>query len=629
MIKSYKIKLIKGKMKLIRSVNGDVNYLSKVIHINEFSPHPNPETTKLKIATIDGFKIAVSIDTPVGDYIYFPVMSQINPDLLSYLNLFREGTLNRNHEQTGFFEPDGRVKAIRLKGVPSEGFIMDLKDFSDWILSSVAIELPTPDVGTEFDTVEHNGKQFWVSKKYIIPIKEKPVRTNLGNHRNKKIKKFNRMIPDQFRFHYDTVLIKKEPWAIKPDDIIHISSKWHGCVDKDTIINTDKGDITIGEIVNNKLNVNIKAYDIENNKIVYVPIDQYYTIPNDGDWYEITLEDGRTIQITGNNPVWLPDLNCYRKVEDLNINDVLFLGNMQKLKIVAIKKIPKRDRYDLTVGTTKNFFANGILIHNTSVIASRVLCKTPRTRSEKLLSKIYNLIKGRKHIYDTSDYIAEYDYVYSSRSVIKNANINPGKKHDFYGVDVWKYAFDYLKPHLIKGMTIYAEIVGFLPNGQYIQKKYDYGCRQPRHPDDYRQGTNYKVLVYRITLTNEDGIVHEFSPREVQIWCKNNELTPVTEFYYGKAKDLYPDLDETNHWNENFIERLADDKNFYMEMLSPDCHNKVPHEGIVIKVDDMKSRAWKLKCFSFLDNSQKMLDKGIANIEDAQSQITEDDYGTE
>lgn len=480
-------------MKLIKSVNCDVNYLSKVIHINEFSPHPNPEATKLKMATIDGFKIAVSIDTPVGDYIYFPVLSQINPDLLSYLNLFREGTLNRNQEQTGFFEPDGRVKAIRLKGVPSEGFIMDLKDFSDWILSSVAMELPTPDVGTEFDTVEHNGKQFWVSKKYIIPIKEKPVRTNPGDHRNKKIKKFNRMIPDQFRFHYDTVLIKKDPWAIKPDDIIHISSKVHG----------------------------------------------------------------------------------------------------------------------------------------TSVIAAYVLCKTPRKRSEKILSKIYNLIKGRQHIYDTSDYIAEYDYVYSSRSVIKNANINPGKKYDFYGVDVWKYAFDYLKPHLIKGMTIYAEIAGFLPNGQYIQKKYDYGCRQPRHPDDYKQGTNYKIFVYRITLTNEDGIVHEFSPREVQIWCKNNELTPVKEFYYGKAKDLYPDLDETNHWNENFIERLADDKNFYMEMLSPDCHSKVPHEGIVIKVDDMRSRAWKLKCFAFINKEQELLDKGITNIEDSESQLKDDDDETE
>ena len=266
--------------------------------------------------------------------------------------------------------------------------------------------------------------------------------------------------------------------------------------------------------------------------------------------------------------------------------------------------------------------------HGTSLIASRVLCKTPRAHSKKLLFKMYKLLKGNYNMYDTDDYFAEYDYIYSSRTVIKNANINPTTKQGFYTVDVWKYGFEHLKPYLIKGMTIYAEIVGFLPNGQFIQKSYDYGCRQPRHPDDYKEGTNFKVVIYRITLTNEDGVLHEFSPREVQVWCKNNNLRPVTEFYYGYAGDLYPDLDRSNHWCENFIERLADDKRFFMEMSSPDCINKVPHEGIVIKIDDMKSRAWKLKCFKFINKEQELLDKGITNIEDSQSQLKEEQYET-
>ena len=66
-----------------------------------------------------------------------------------------------------------------------------------------------------------------------------------------------------------------------------------------------------------------------------------------------------------------------------------------------------------------------------------------------------------------------------------------------------------------------------------------------------------------------------------------------------------------------------------MEMNSPDCINKVPHEGIVIKIDDMKSRAWKLKSFMFVNREQTLLDKGVIDIEDSQSKITEDDYGTE
>ena len=54
-------------------------------------------------------------------------------------------------------------------------------------------------------------------------------------------------------------------------------------------------------------------------------------------------------------------------------------------------------------------------------------------------------------------------------------------------------------------------------------------------------------------------------------------------------------------------------------MRSPDCTNDVPHEGIVIKVEDGVPRAWKLKSFAFLNKEQKELDSGISNIEDDQS----------
>ena len=273
---------------------------------------------------------------------------------------------------------------------------------------------------------------------------------------------------------------------------------------------------------------------------------------------------------------------------------------MQYLKIKSIKKIPTKDRYDLTVRSTHNFFANGILIHNTSHISAYVLCKKPKSWW-KFWQKEDDLV---------------YDYLYSSRSVIKNANYNPNKKQGYYGCDVWYYANEYLKPFLQRGMTIYAEIVGFLPNGGYIQKGYDYGCIPPKNEQDYKPEINFKVRIYRITLTNVDGQVHEFSAREVQQWCKNNGLMPVEEFYYGYAKDLYPELNTSEHWQENFIDKLANDKNFYMELNSPDCINKVPHEGIVIKKEDMIPAATKLKCWVFLNKEQVALDAGEANIED-------------
>lgn len=466
-------------MRLQKSKTANVNYLSKIVDVKNFTEHPNPKYTKLQVAHVDGFQCIVSTDMLPGMYVYFPAMSQINPDLLSYLSLYRDKTKNRNENKVGFFEDNGRVKAIKLGGLPSEGLLMPIYDLKNWVMDSVNVELTDVEAGTEFDEIEHNGKKFWVSKKYIIVNNLREKKAD-GAYRNNKLKKFNKLIDGQFKFHYDTVLLRKEPWVIRPDDIISITSKWHG----------------------------------------------------------------------------------------------------------------------------------------TSLIAANLLCRHPRKRWDKFCTKIYKLFGGHMSDNVNVDSYPEYDYIYSSRSVIKNSNINPTTGEGFYQTDVWKYGFEYLKPYLRRGMTIYAEICGFLPNGNYIQKNYDYGCVPPRNVNEYEPEKNFKVRVYRITMTNTDGLVHEFSAQEVQQYCKSVGLIPVTEFYYGYASDLYSEMITDDNWTDNFINRLANDTNFFMEKNSPDCNNKVPHEGIVIKREDMISHAWKLKSFAFLNGEQKALDSGEGNVED-------------
>lgn len=447
-------------MELIISKNANINYLAKIVDIQTFTPHPDPETTKLKCTHIDGYNIIVGIDSEPGIYIYFPTSCEINSNLLSYANLYRHKERNRDENKSGFFEDNGRVKAIKLRGVISEGFLLEWNIFHNFLVDNI-LQTIEPQLNTEFDSIKCGDKTFWICKKYII--KTETPHTSKESRYQKRVKKFNRVIDTQFRFHYETAQIKKIPNAIKPDDLISCTSKWHG----------------------------------------------------------------------------------------------------------------------------------------SSGISAYVLCKKP--------VKWYKFWKK---------YTIDYDYLYSSRSVIKNANYNKNQNGGYYSCDVWKYADDYIKPFLIKGMSAYYEIVGFLPNGSYIQKNYDYGCIPPKSENDYKPEINFKVRVYRITLTNVDGQVHEFSAREVQQWCKNNGLIPVTEFYYGYAKDLYKDLDISEHWYENFLEKLSNDKNFYMEMDSPDCNNKVPHEGIVIKKENMISAAFKLKCFRFLQGESAELDAGESNIED-------------
>lgn len=457
-------------MKLIKSKKANENYLSKIVMIDSFRKHNDPEVNRLKVAIVDGFNIITGIDSEPGLYVYFPSLSQINPDFLSYANLYRHKELNKDPEQSGMFEDNGRVKAIKLRGEISEGFIIPLTVLENYIVSVTNQELKDIQENTEFDSVEHEGKEFWISKKYL-PKHTQQQGSGVGGKQSKKVPKgLDKVIDTQFRFHYDTTLIKKCPFVLNPESQIHISAK----------------------------------------------------------------------------------------------------------------------------------------IHGTSGISAYVLCRREETFKEKVL-RFLKIDRTEK---------TQYDYLYSSRTVIKNKYYNANVGGGYYGVDVWAEADKIVRPHLEKGQTAYYEIVGFLPNGSYIQKNYDYGCVAPRDNETYTPEKHFKVRIYRITYTNVDGKVLEYSTRQVRQWCEKNGLIPVEEYYYGKAKDLYPDLDPNTHWNEDFIDRLSNDKRFYMELDSPHCVNKVPHEGLVIKIEDGLSRAFKLKCFRFLNKEQELLDKGEGNIED-------------
>ena len=472
-------------MNLGKSKNANVNYLAKIVNIKEFQPHPKPTVERLKCAIVDGFTILVGIDSEPGLYIYFPAGCQINPQFLSYNNLFRHGELNANPEQTGMFDDNGRVKAIKLQDVISEGFLLPIITLSNFV-TSVTNKILDYSEGEEFDCVKDGDKEFWINKKYVVHAQ---TFSQGASRPKKKSKGINRVLDDQFRFHYDTIIIKKCPYVITPDSLIHISSKVHG---------------TSG----------ISAY------VQCLKVNPWHSRVARWIWQN----------------VWNGIINCYRKLRN-------------------------KPTYTFT-----------------------------------LVDR-------------------EYDYLYASRTVIKNPTYNPNVTSGFYGFDIWEEADKIIRPKLEKGMTLYYEILGFLPGNKYIQKGYDYGY-SPEIEGEYKYGKNFGIRVYRITYTNVDGKVFEFSPREVQIWCKEHDLIPVTELYYGRACDLYPDLPRDIHFSENFIDRLANDKNFYMECDSPDCNNKVPHEGVVIKIDNMKPAAFKLKCFKFLNKEQQALDKGEANIED-------------
>ena len=259
-----------------------------------------------------------------------------------------------------------------------------------------------------------------------------------------------------------------------------------------------------------------------------------------------------------------------------------------------------------------------VKIHGTSFVCGKVHVKTPIKLPfmQRMRNKFIDLT-GLFKKYRTIDYKVEYGNVTSSRNVIKNKYINKDATDGYYSVDVWSEYGELIYPYLSEGMTLYGEIFGYLTNStKMIQKQYDYGCEV---------GTN-KLMPYRITTSLPDGGKYEWNVEEVKEWTEKlikehpeiaDRIHVIDLLYHGTLTDLYPTLSLTEHWNENVLEELRNDKkHFGMEKDEPLCENKVVREGLCIRIDDDETNEnFKLKCQKFYDREKKLIDEGEVDVE--------------
>lgn len=277
-------------------------YKAIVTRLKNVRPHPNAD--RVQLATCHGNQVVVGLDSKEGDWgMYFPCDGQLSHEFCHANNLYRDKTKNKfPDEKAGMFDDNRRVRAQRFRGEVSDGFWTPLHSFGFIYVTGLDVE------GLELD--EWGGVP--ICNKYINPNTLKAAQQNQG--KKTRVAKSSVM----FKEHIDTEHFGKNVHQIKRDDLVIITEKLHGCVHYDSIVNTiEYGDVKIGWLVDNKISAKIKAMDTTTHEIVYVPIDAHYFLANDGVWYEMELENGTTLKITGNNPVWLPDLGVYRRVDEL------------------------------------------------------------------------------------------------------------------------------------------------------------------------------------------------------------------------------------------------------------------------------------------------------------------------
>lgn len=97
--------------------------------------------------------------------------------------------------------------------------------------------------------------------------------------------------------------------------------KLDGCLDYNTVLETDKGCLKIGEIVENKIQCKVKAYDFDKHEVIFTDVKSFFINQNDFKWLKIKTKSGKEIIATTNHKIFLPELNAFRKAEFLQKGD--------------------------------------------------------------------------------------------------------------------------------------------------------------------------------------------------------------------------------------------------------------------------------------------------------------------
>ena len=183
--------------------------------------HSNAD--RLKLATVLGTQVIVGLEAKDGDLVvYFDSNLRLSHEYLYYNNLYSNKEMNSNPEVKGYFGKNGRVRAQKLRGEISNGYVAEMASLFSIpeVRSSITSRTVPPNlfqVGNEFthiNDVEICSKYFVDSSKGGVQI-------------GKKKKKKSRVWTDMFWKHWDTKQLMREMDKIVPGTLF-VEEKIHG-----------------------------------------------------------------------------------------------------------------------------------------------------------------------------------------------------------------------------------------------------------------------------------------------------------------------------------------------------------------------------------------------------------------
>lgn len=110
---------------------------------------------------------------------------------------------------------------------------------------------------------------------------------------------------------------------------VFVSGKLDGCVSGETLVLLEKsGFKTLKEIFDNKIIDRVLSYSLKKLKSEFQDIVGCFKNEQDVkiidyQWFRIELENGQTINVTGNHLVYVKDLECWRRVDELIGSEIM------------------------------------------------------------------------------------------------------------------------------------------------------------------------------------------------------------------------------------------------------------------------------------------------------------------
>lgn len=241
----------------------------------------------IELATLDGWQAIVKKgEYTIGDLVVYCEIDSFLPVKEEY-----EFLRSRCFKSTKNLGDGFRIKSMKMGGVLSQGLVLPLSIINDFDKSDITVE-------EDEDTIS-----------FELPLGKSLLPLNVGDDVTELlgIQKYEQPIPanlaGKVRGNFPSFIPKTDQERCLPYNSL--------------ILTKDFGYLSIKDIVDNKMSIDVESYNHTTNTIEFKRVSNWSSLSNKNVWVKIKLKSGKELVCTENHKIWCDDILAYREAKDI------------------------------------------------------------------------------------------------------------------------------------------------------------------------------------------------------------------------------------------------------------------------------------------------------------------------